>query len=75
MARGLSHMPWGRFVFYNAVGGILWATTIGLVAYYFGNAAIDAVEKYGLIAVGRNRGACGPCLFRTPVVQASNGET
>src|SRR5262245_14898056 len=49
---GISHMPWGRFVFYNAIGGILWATTIGLVAYYFGNAAIDAVEKYGLIAVG-----------------------
>ena len=49
---GISHMPWGRFVFYNAIGGILWATTVGLVAYYFGNAAIDAVEKYGLIAVG-----------------------
>jgi len=49
---GISHMPWGRFVFYNAIGGILWATSIGLVAYYFGNAAIDAVEKYGLIAVG-----------------------
>jgi membrane protein DedA with SNARE-associated domain len=49
---GISHMPWGRFVLYNAIGGILWATTIGLVAYYFGNAAIDAVEKYGLIAVG-----------------------
>ena len=49
---GISHMPWGRFVLYNALGGILWATTIGLVAYYFGNAAIDAVEKYGLIAVG-----------------------
>ena len=49
---GISHMPWGRFVLYNAIGGILWATSIGLVAYYFGNAAIDAVEKYGLIAVG-----------------------
>jgi membrane protein DedA with SNARE-associated domain len=49
---GLSHMPWGRFVFYNAIGGILWAVTIGLVAYYFGNAALDAIEKYGLIAVG-----------------------
>jgi len=49
---GISHMPWGRFVLYNAIGGILWATTFGLVAYYFGNAAIDAVEKYGLIAVG-----------------------
>jgi membrane protein DedA with SNARE-associated domain len=49
---GISHMPWGRFVVYNAIGGILWATTIGLIAYYFGNAVIDAVEKYGLIAVG-----------------------
>jgi membrane protein DedA with SNARE-associated domain len=49
---GISHMPWGRFVVYNAIGGILWATTIGLVAYYFGNAVIYAVEKYGLIAVG-----------------------
>jgi membrane-associated protein len=49
---GISHFPWGKFVFYNAIGGILWATTIGLVAYYFGNAAIDAVEKYGLVAVG-----------------------
>jgi len=49
---GISHMPWGRFVVYNAIGGILLATAIGLVAYYFGNAVIDAVEKYGLIAVG-----------------------
>jgi len=49
---GISHMPWGKFVVYNAIGGILWATTIGLVSYYFGNAVIDAVEKYGLIAVG-----------------------
>jgi membrane protein DedA with SNARE-associated domain len=49
---GISHMPWGRFVFYNAIGGILWATTIGLVAYYFGNAALDVIEKYGLIGVG-----------------------
>ena len=49
---GISHMPWGKFVVYNAIGGILWATTIGLLAYYFGNAVLDAVEKYGLIAVG-----------------------
>jgi membrane protein DedA with SNARE-associated domain len=49
---GISHMPWGRFVLYNAIGGILWATTFGLISYYFGNAAINAVEQYGLIAVG-----------------------
>jgi membrane protein DedA with SNARE-associated domain len=49
---GISHMPWVKFVFYNAIGGILWATSVGLAAYYFGTAAINAVEKYGLIAVG-----------------------
>jgi membrane protein DedA with SNARE-associated domain len=49
---GLSGMPWPRFVFYNAIGGILWATTFGLVAYYFGSAVLNAIEKYGLIAVG-----------------------
>jgi membrane-associated protein len=51
-AAGFSHMPWGRFVLYNAIGGILWATTFGLVAYFFGSAVLNAIEKYGLIAVG-----------------------
>jgi membrane protein DedA with SNARE-associated domain len=48
---GLSHMPWRRFAVYNAAGGILWATTIGLVAYEFGRRVIDAVTHYGLFAV------------------------
>lgn len=48
---GLSKMPWLRFLAYNAAGGILWATTYGLAAYFFGQAAVDAVEKYGFFAV------------------------
>ncbi len=48
---GLSRMPWLRFLAYNAAGGILWATAYGLAAYYFGQAAVDAVEKYGFFAV------------------------
>ncbi len=48
---GLSRMPWLRFLAYNAAGGILWATTYGLAAYYFGQAAVDAVAKYGFFAV------------------------
>jgi membrane protein DedA with SNARE-associated domain len=48
---GLSHMKWGTFAFYNAAGGILWATAIGLAAYYFGRAAVDAVTKYGFYAL------------------------
>jgi membrane-associated protein len=45
---GITHMPWWRFLLWNAAGGILWATVVGLVAYVFGMAAADAISKYGL---------------------------
>ena len=48
---GLSRMRWPIFAAFNAAGGILWATTIGLAAYYFGSKAVQAVTKYGLYAV------------------------
>jgi membrane protein DedA with SNARE-associated domain len=47
---GISHMPWWRFLLFNAAGGILWATAIGLVAYFAGSAAADAIQTYGLYA-------------------------
>jgi membrane protein DedA with SNARE-associated domain len=46
---GVAHMPWWRFFVWNAAGGICWAILIGLVAYYAGHAAVDAITKYGLI--------------------------
>ena len=49
---GLGRMPWWRFLFWNAAGGIVWATAVGLVAYYGGKAAADAIERYGLFAAG-----------------------
>jgi membrane protein DedA with SNARE-associated domain len=49
---GISHMPWWRFLFWNALGGIAWATGIGLVAYYLGRAAGDLISEYGLIGGG-----------------------
>jgi len=49
---GISHMPWGRFLVFNAAGGILWATLVGLVAYYSGHAAASAIQTYGLYAAG-----------------------
>jgi membrane protein DedA with SNARE-associated domain len=45
---GLSHMHWWRFLFWNAAGGIAWATAVGLTAYYGGRAAADAIQRYGL---------------------------
>jgi membrane protein DedA with SNARE-associated domain len=47
---GLSRMEWWRFLFWNAAGGIAWATAVGLVAYYAGRAAADAIQRYGLYA-------------------------
>jgi membrane protein DedA with SNARE-associated domain len=45
---GISRMPWWRFFFWNAFGGIVWATVVGVVAYKFGEAAVKAINKYGL---------------------------
>ena len=47
---GLSRMNWWRFLFWNAAGGIVWATAVGLTAYYGGRAAADAIARYGLYA-------------------------
>jgi LPXTG-motif cell wall-anchored protein len=52
---GASEMHWRDFLIWNAAGGILWATTVGLAAYYAGNGAksvITQVGSYALIAVG-----------------------
>lgn len=46
---GISHMTWWRFFLWNAAGGIAWATLVGLLAYYFGRAAADAIGTYGLL--------------------------
>ena len=47
---GVSRMRWWRFFFWNAAGGICWAVLVGLVAYYVGQAAADAIAHYGLLA-------------------------
>jgi membrane protein DedA with SNARE-associated domain len=47
---GLGQMPWWRFLFWNASGGIVWAAAVGLVAFYGGQAAADAIERYGIYA-------------------------
>ncbi len=51
---GATRMRWRSFFVWNALGGISWATAIGLLAYFLGHSAGGAVEAfgiYGLIAV------------------------
>lgn len=47
---GLGRMHWWSFLIWNALGGVVWATSVGLVAYYSGHAAADAIGRYGLFA-------------------------
>ena len=47
---GLGRMHWAKFLLWNALGGIAWATLVGLVAYYGGKAAADAIQRYGIYA-------------------------
>jgi membrane protein DedA with SNARE-associated domain len=47
---GITRMQWWRFLFWNALGGIVWAIAVGLLAYYAGKAAADALARYGVYA-------------------------
>jgi membrane-associated protein len=49
---GISHMHWWRFLGWNAAGGIVWATGVSLISYYLGDAAAEAIGRYGLFAAG-----------------------
>jgi membrane protein DedA with SNARE-associated domain len=51
---GATHMPWRSFVLWNALGGVVWATAVGLIAYFIGHSAGNAIQAfgyYGLAAV------------------------
>jgi membrane-associated protein len=49
---GLAHMNWWSFLGWNAAGGIVWATAIGLLAYYLGEAVAKLIGPLGLAAAG-----------------------
>jgi membrane protein DedA with SNARE-associated domain len=48
---GATHMHWRSFVLWNALGGITWATAIGLIAYFLGHSAGNAIEAFGLFGL------------------------
>jgi membrane protein DedA with SNARE-associated domain len=48
---GATHMPWRSFVLWNALGGIVWATAIGLIAYFLGQSAGGVIEAFGLYGI------------------------
>lgn len=49
---GANRMPWRSFAFYNAAGGIGWATSVGLVGYFLGASAGPLIRNVGLVGLG-----------------------
>jgi membrane protein DedA with SNARE-associated domain len=45
---GASHMLRRRFFLWNALGGICWASAVGLTAYFVGESASAAITNFGL---------------------------
>ena len=44
---GMNKMSWPVFLFWNALGGIAWATSIGVGVYLLGNVAEDIIKVAG----------------------------
>jgi membrane protein DedA with SNARE-associated domain len=52
---GASAMKWRSFLLWNALGGISWATSISLAAYFGGKGVeqvLSTIGLYGLVAAG-----------------------
>lgn len=46
---GASHMPWGRFLFWNALGGVFWTCLYGFGAYLLGDQVHRLAGPLGLV--------------------------
>jgi membrane protein DedA with SNARE-associated domain len=46
----LPRRGWPCFLFWNAIGGIVWASGVGLLAHFGGKAFADSITGYGLYA-------------------------
>ncbi|HEU0028390.1 MAG TPA: DedA family protein [Ktedonobacterales bacterium] len=49
---GVNRMPWRRFLIWNALGGIVWATIFGLLGYILGRNLPLLDEVLNVIGVG-----------------------
>ena len=49
---GMNRMEWPRFLFWNALGGICWAASIGLGVYFVGHAFEEIIGVGGIVAAG-----------------------
>ena len=45
---GVTRMSWPTFLFWNALGGIAWATSVGLLGYFVGHSAEKFIHLAGI---------------------------
>lgn len=48
---GANHMRWRAFLLWNALGGICWATGVGLLAYFVGRSAGNLITTFGIFGL------------------------
>ncbi|MEO9229909.1 MAG: DedA family protein [Devosia sp.] len=63
---GANRMQWRRFLMFNAAGGVVWATTYGLAAYFAGQQLheISGVVSFALVGIGVIAAVAGLLLVR-----------
>jgi membrane protein DedA with SNARE-associated domain len=48
---GVNHLPWPRFLLFNALGGVVWATLFGIGGYFLGFAFEHYARPVGATAL------------------------
>lgn len=48
---GVNRMPWPTFLVYNAAGGIAWAVSVALLAYWVGDSAEKLLSTFGIVGL------------------------
>ena len=48
---GVNKLPWGRFLIFNAMGGIIWASVFGVGGYMLGKAFEHYAKPVGIAAL------------------------
>lgn len=60
---GAGRMRWSRFLLWNALGGVTWATTVALAGYFLGTAASAVVGGAGVALLAVLAVAMAAALF------------
>lgn len=48
---GVNRLDWGRFLFFNAAGGVIWATAFGVGGFLLGRAVEEYARPVGIAAL------------------------